>query len=233
MSNLNLNLLGKDYSASEASVNLRALLGGLLSTDWRQALIARGFGWRFNVGSFATQTDTGITGGGNGTVMDADQPEFVISVPTNYTLVPVEFNVQVRPGLQTTDSHVSDILIGVDRSAAWAGDGTSTSVTPINMRTNATSGCSCPCAQAFTADMTDPAAAGWQELARATKLTDVQGTAATVNLMDLNLKYAPDPAPFIVGPAMVVGYWGGSIAVVGFAQLSFIAIPSNLITGLV
>lgn len=224
--------IAKDFSATPQEVELKSFLQGLLTADWRQALIARGYGWRFNVGSFSTQTDTGITGGGNGTVMDADQPEFVISVPSGYTLIPVEFNVQVRPGLQTTDSHVNDILIGFDRSAAWAGDGTYTAVTPINMRTNATSGCPCTCAQAFTADMTDPAAAGWQELARATKLTDVQGTAATVNLMDLTLKYTPDPAPFIIGPAMVVGYWGGSIAVVGFAQLSFIAVASTLITGL-
>ena len=222
--------LGLNYDGTESYD--RTLLGGKIAADWRQALVARGLAWRFNVGSFATQTDTGITGGGNGTVMDADQPEFVISVPATYTLVPLEFNVQARPGLQTTDSHVTDILIGVDRSAAWAGDGTFTAVTPVNMRTNTASGCPASCGAAFTADMTDPAAAGWQELARNTLLTDVQGTAATVNLMGLQLRYAPDPAPFIVGPAMVVGYWGGSIAVVGFAQLSFAVIPSSLITGL-
>lgn len=57
--------------------------------------------------------------------------------------------------------------------------------------------------------------------------------AATVNLNRLELDYCPDNPPFIVGPGAVYGYWGGDIAVVGFAQLNFLVIPSALVSGLV
>lgn len=216
------------YDGVEA--DLKMFLGGLLSSDWRTALVARGYGWHFDVGGFASGTDTAITGGGAGTIMDLDQPEFGISVPSGYVCVPLAFDIQVRPGLQTTDSHVTDILVAVDRTAAYAGDGTVTSETPLNMRTSVTSGCPLTCFSAATADITDPVLG--IELIRATKLTDVQGTAATVNLMDLVVSYRPDVPPFVVGPAAIYGYWGGSIAAVGYAQLSFLAFSSSLITGL-
>lgn len=227
-------LKGTSYDPTPTETLIRTLLGGALVADWRQALIARGLGWTMNVGGFSTGTDTGITGGGAGTIMDFDQPEFVISVPSGYCCIPLEFNIACRPGLQTTDSHVSDILVALDRTAAWAGDGTFTTNTPKNMRTNVAPGsCPLPCAHAFTADTTDPAAAGWQELIRETQLTDVQGTAATLNFNQLEANWTPKYPPFIIGPASIWGYWGGSIAVVGFAQLSFLAIPSALVKDLV
>lgn len=222
---------GVDYSAVPAETTARMLLGGMLKSDWRHALVARGYGWNLTVGGFAAGSDTAITGGGNGTIMDLDQPEFGISIPTGYTLIPLEFNIEVRPGLQTTDSHIQDILVAVDRTAAYAGDGTVTSKTPLNMRTNITSGCPVTAFQAATADITDPVLG--LELIRATKLTDVQGTAATVNMYELSTFYKPEYPPFIIGPAAVYGYWGGSIAVVGFAQLNFIVIPSTLVASLV
>lgn len=225
---LDLLIRGTNYAGSEEQA--RVFLGGLLSADWRMAMVARGYGWHFDVGGFASGTDTAITGGGNGTVMDLDQPEFGISVASGYTLVPLEFNIAVRPGLQTTDSHVTDVLVAVDRTAAWAGDGTVTSETPLNLKTSTATGCPATCFSAATADITDPVLG--LELVRATKLTDVQGTAATVNLMDLVVNYQPAYPPLVVGPGAIYGYWGGSIAAVGFAHLNFLVIPTSLISGL-
>jgi len=74
--------------------------------------------------------------------------------------------------------------------------------------------------------------AGGDSLAHRAQLTDVQGTAATVNLMDLNLLYEPLRPPFLVGPCALYGYWGGSIAAAGFANIDFLVVPSTLITGL-
>lgn len=223
---MSIEVLNKALKFDGNEVALRSMLDGLVNADWRQALIARGFGWHFDVGAF----DTGITGGGAGTVLDLDQPEFGISVPSGYTLIPHEFRIAARPGLQTTDSHVNDILIAADRTAAWAGDGTVTTETPLNLKSSISSGCPASCFSAATADITDPVLG--IELARATKLTDVQGTAATVNLQELKLDYEPQNPPFIVGPGAIYGYWGGSIAVVGFASLSFLVIPTSLISGL-
>ena len=128
-------ITAKDFaSAAGVESDLRKLLDGLVTADWRQALIARGFGWNVTVGSLST----GVTGGGAGTVLDLDQPEFGISVPSGYTLIPHEFHIQVRPGLQTTDAHVTEILVAADRTAAYAGDGTVVAETPLNLRTSGT-----------------------------------------------------------------------------------------------
>ena len=224
---MSVDLLAKASAFDGTEPYNRQVLSGLVGIDWVQTLIARGYGWGIEVGNF----DTGITGGGAGTVIDLDQPEFGVSVPSGYTLVPFDVKIVARPGLQTTDSHVTDILLAVDRTAAWAGDGTVTSETAVNLRTNTASGCPATCFSAATADITDPVL-GAISLDRRSLLTDVQGTAATVNLMELKLDYQPIRPPFLVGPCAMYGYWGGSIAVVGFAQVNFLVIPSTLITGL-
>lgn len=217
---------GKDYSATPQEQYANVLLGGLLVSDWRQALVARGYGWNVTVGTLST----GIVGGGNGTVLDLDQPEFGLSVPSGTCLIPLSFNIVCNIGLQTTDSHVSEILVTVDRAAAWAGDGTFTAETPLGLRTNITSGCPITCFSAATADITDPV--HHFDLARKELFTDVQGTAATVNVTEFRLDYEPTNPPFLIGPCAVYGYWGGSIAVTGYAQLAFLAIPSTLVSAL-
>lgn len=217
---------GTSYAGTEHG--LKTVLDALLSADWRQAMIARGLGWHVDVGAFSTP----LTGGGAGTTIDQDQPEFGLSVASGYTLIPLRFHIAVLPGLQTTDSHETEILIAVDRAAAYAGDGTVTTETPVNLRTNlgTTAASGLTCFSAATANITNPTLG--MELAHAAKFTDVQGTAATVNLMDLVLLYEPEHPPLIVGPACVYGYWGGSIAADGFANLDFLVIPSSLVTGL-
>lgn len=217
----------KDYSATPSEVDLRSVLGGLVDADWRQAMIARGLGWNVTVGTLST----GVTGGGAGTVFDQDQPEFVLSVPTGYCLVPLRVSIQARIGLQTTDSHINEILVAVDRTAAWDGTGTTfVTETPLNLRTNVTSGCPITAASAFEGNMTNPTLSF--ELARKEALTDIQGTAATVNVYQFDLVYEPQSPPLIIGPAMVIGYWGGSIAVVGYAQICFLAFASSQVSSL-
>lgn len=215
-----------NHEATPVRESVRSLLGSALSADWIQAFIARGLAWNVEVGTF----DTAITGGGNGTVIDLDQPEFGISVPAGYTCIPYDVRITARPGLQTTDSHVTDVLLAVDRTAKYAGDGTVTAETPLNLRTDITANCPLTAFSAATADITDPVLG--LHLDRRSLLTDVQGTAATVNLMELKLEYTPQRPPLLVGPCAMYGYWGGSIAVVGFASISFIAIPSSLVNDL-
>ena len=216
-----------DYSATPAEASLRSLLGGALTADWRQALIARGYGWHVDVGAFSMP----ITGGGNGTVLDQDQPEFAVGVPSGYTLIPLRVDIAVEPGLQTTDSHETEILLAADVAATFAlGSGAGTVESAVNLRTSTSGACPATVYSALTGDITNPTLG--LELAHRAQLTDVQGTAATVNLMSLNLLYEPLRPPFLVGPCALYGYWGGSIAAVGFANLDFLLIPSTLITGL-
>jgi hypothetical protein len=224
---LNVNVKANDYGATPAEADVRSLLGSLLTADWRQALVARGYGWHVDVGAFSTP----VTGGGNGTVLDLDQPEFAISVPSGYTLIPIRAHVAVLPGLQTTDSHETEILLAADVAAAFAlGSGAGTAETPVNMRSNVTAAFPGTAYSALTGDITAPTLG--LELGHAAKFTDVQGTAATVNLMDLTLLYEPTNPPFLVGPACLYGYWGGSIAATGFANVDVLVIPSALVNAL-
>lgn len=214
----------KSFNSVSAEEDLRGILGAALAADWRQAFVVRGYGWNVTVGALSTP----IVGGGNGTVLDAEQPELAIAVPAGYCMVPLRTAVEVELGIQTTDSHVTEILIGVDRTQLPTA-GTSTLETPVNMRTDVASTCPLTVRSAYTADTITPVL---DELDRAQVLTDVQGTAATVNAYQLKTVYEPGVSPIIVGPAGFYVYFGGDIAASGFIQASFLALPANLFTGL-
>jgi hypothetical protein len=211
-----------DYAAN--SQYLRGLLGGAVVADWRQAFIARGFGWGVDVGTLTTP----IVGGGNGTVLDLEQPELAINVPSGYAMVPLRLSVQCQMGLQTTDSHESEIWMAFDRTQVQTA-GTSTAETPYNLRSDL-SGAPFTSYSAYTAD--GVATPVLNTLARKQALTDVQGTAATVNAYILDLVYEPANPPIIIGPAHIAVYWGGDIAVSGYAQAFVLAFPSSLVTTL-
>ena len=217
---------GPDYSAAEKDTEIRSLLGGLLAADWRQALIARGFGWHITVGALTSP----ITGGGAGTVIDLEQPELAINVPTGLTMIPLRIAVECQLGLQTTDSHESEILIAADRTQVQTA-GTSTVELPANMRTDLTAAAPFTAFSAYTGDGIATPVLGL-ELARRQGLTDLQGVAATLNVYQFDLVYEPLWPPFIVGPAHIAVYFAGDIAVTGFIQASVLAINSELVTRL-
>lgn len=220
------------YQGTSQTQNLRGLPAGAgVFGDWLHAFIARGYGWHVTIGAFST----GITGGGAGTVLDLDQPEGVISVPSGTTLIPIRISAQCHVPLLATDADESEILVAVDRAAAWAADGTSTAETAFNMRSDITSGCEASCASAFTADMTATTGADpvlGMELARACVTGDVQGTAANGMWTPLSLLYEPVRPPFLIGPCAIYLYWGGTVATPGYAQAQFLCVPSTLFTDL-
>lgn len=221
---LDFNIQSVNFAG--ADVQVKSFLDSLLAADWRQALVARGFGWHFDVGAFSTP----IVGGGNGTVLDQDQPEFGISVPTGTALIPLRLAVDAQVPVQTTDAHETEILIAADIAAAFAvGSGTVVTETPTNMRSGFSGACNATCFSAGTGDITNPTLG--VELARNVKLMNF-GDATGLEMMELKVLYEPAIPPIFIGPACIYGYFGGSIATSGFANLDFLVIPSALITGL-
>lgn len=217
----------KDFSASPAEVELKSFLQAALMADWRQAFIARGFGWHVDVGSFSTA----ITGGGNGTILDADQPELAIDVPNGTTLIPLRFHFEVGPGVQTTDDHEVEALLAVDRTAVSGGTATNGTVeTPVNMRTDKIGGCPCSAVSAVTTNLTAGFTLGLELMH--VRQSENFGDATGTELAQLTLLYEPLYPVFIVGPATVLGYWGGDIAATGFGHAQFLAISTELIRGL-
>lgn len=192
--------------------------GALVSMPWVDALVLEGRCFTFTVGTLSTA----ITGGGNGTVLDLDQPEFLISVPAGTVIRPLKIAVQTNCPAAITDNDISQILVCIDRASAWNADGTYTAETAYNMRTDNPRLCSCSCASAFTADMLASSGSDTVhhiDLVRKECKAEVAANGEVVYNFDLD--YEPKVAPFIVGPALVTGYWGGTAAVTGYAQIVF------------
>lgn len=218
-----------DYTSADGDEeSLRSLLGSVLRADWRQALIARNLAWHFDAGAFSTP----LVGGGNGDVVDQDQPEFGVSVASGYTLIPLRIHIQCQTPVISADSEESEIVLAADRAAAFAvGSGTVVTETPVSLRTNTTSGCPATCFSAGTGDITNPTLN--YELGHAVCVADKQNTPTNALWGKLSLLYEPRFPPFLIGPACIYGYWGGTAATSGFAHVEFAVIASTLITGLV
>ena len=189
-----------------------------MSLAYLDKMVADGYGRAALVGALST----GIVGGGAGTILDLDQPEFAIGVPQNVVLRPLYFAVSVQPGIEIADSDEVDVLIGVDSLGLWTGDGTSTPENPSNLNTKLDKGSSCRVGSAFTVDMTTTPRNGGTaadpvvdlELDRVSQTTNF-GDATGISHRSVELKYQPLIPPWLEGPCTVVGYWGGTIATVG------------------
>ena len=183
--------------------------------DWKQRAILQGRGFHVDAGAFSTP----IVGGGNGTVLDLDQPEAMISVPTGTSILPVRVSVQMQPGLATTDLDENEILIGVDIAKASDDTGTMTTETALKMFMGQGTTL-CTSYSAFTANTTAPVVG--MELARKVETMDLQGTPANGWGHIVELVYAPEPMPVLVGPCCLLVYFGGTVAVSGFAQIEWL-----------
>ncbi len=203
------------------------LLGAGVNIGMVEALVMAGYGRHVSIGAFSTP----ITGGGAGTVLDLDQPEGLVSVPNGVAIRPISIRFQGHQPLLATDADEAEVIVAVDVAGAWNGDGATTAETIYNMRTGLPSSSGCIAASAFTGDMTtgvvaaDPVLA--IELAARRNTGDVQGTPATALQTALDFVYEPAIAPWIVGPATLLLYWGGTVALPGFAQLQFLEVPTE------
>lgn len=204
----------------------RAMRDGSLSVaDWMNLKNMEGRVFQVDVGAFSTP----ITGGGAGTVLDADQPEALISIPSGTTMILNRVAVQCQTPLLATDADEAEILVVVDKDVAWDGTGTMTAETPLSIRTDQKRTSNCTAKSAVTGDITVAPTADI-ELARAVITGDMNGTPANALWGLLDLVYEPVVKPIIVGPAMLVVYWGGTVATKGFAQIQWAEVPSTDIT---
>ncbi len=196
----------------------------LINVDWKTNLAMEGLVYRMTVGTMvAGGIETMITGGGNGTVVNGDQPELGISVREGYYLVPMEIIVSTRCKLDA-DTQTTNILVIEDRAAGVPADGTKTAATPLNLLDG---GPAFPgdAFTACTADMTDPTVSAI--IAHASILGNDNGTAGNLSFPELALNYCPTVPEFIAGPCSVYVYWGGTAATEGLCSALFAAIPTS------
>lgn len=205
-----------------------------------EELIEKGYGRGMTVGALST----GIVGGGNGDIVDLDQPEFVVGVPAGFWIKPFYVEIVVQGGLATTDSDETEALLAVDVLGTYSTEPTPTGAAvtntpelPVNLRTSLGRGSACKCASAFVVDMVTRNLIGTEadpvldlELARVVETADLQGTAANMVYRNIKLVYAPAHAPLIVGPASLIGYWGGTRATIGgFAVVQWVEGPVSML----
>lgn len=196
----------------------------LITADWKTNLAMEGLVYRVTVGTMvAGGIETMITGGGNGTVVNGDQPEMGISVGLGYYLVPLEIIVSTRCKLDA-DTNTANIMVIADRAAGIPSDGTKVTATPLNLLDG---GRAFPgdAFTACTADMTDPTVS--EIMAHASVMGNDNGTAANLSYPLLDLHYCPTVPEFIAGPCAVYVYWGGTQATAGLCSALFAAIPTD------
>jgi len=213
-----------DGSANRPYMSRR---GELFTQDWIQAAILEGYGFIANVGALSTP----VVGGGAGTVVDLDQPEFGMIIPDGKTIIPIRLAIQLTTPLLATDADEVEALAFVDTTAATVAaalDGTwANTITPKNMRIALTNRKSSTCTvkSVCSGDTTDPTES--IDLAHIQLTGDVQGTAATALWTKNELLYEPKNPPLIVGPASLFAYWGGTVATSAFMQFFWIELPST------
>lgn len=189
--------------------------GALAMAPWKQALVLEGRCYQVTVGTFSTP----VTGGGAGTILDQDQPELVMDVPSARGIILLHARADCQMPLLAADSEECEILLAVDRAAVSGSSATQGTVeTPVNMRTDLIGGSGLTVVSAVTTNTTAVPTLS-MELAHPVKIGDVQGTAATTMWTDLFLNYEPVASPVIIGPATVLLYWGGTVATTGFASV--------------
>lgn len=202
--------------------------GELFIADWIQAAILEGYGFIANVGSLSTP----IVGGGDGTIIDQNQPEFGMIIPDGKTIIPIRLAIQMTTPMLATDADEAEAVAIVDTTAATVAaalDGTwANTITPKNMRIALANRKSSECTvkSVCSGDTTNPTIS--IELAHAIIVGDVNGTPGFAAFWTKNeLLYEPKHPPMIVGPASLFAYWGGTVAVNGFMQFFWLELPST------
>lgn len=199
-------------------------IGELFTADWKTRLMRAGCVYRFDVGTIAAGGEpTPVVGGGDGTVIDQDQPEFGVGVPAGYYLIPIDIKITGEVDMDA-DGEMAEAIVFLDLAANVPTDGTKTAVTPQNVLDGgAAFGGSA--FTAATADITDPTVSEILDFEHIQGSEN--GTASNLVSNRLKLDYRPDYPQAFAGPCSLYGCWGGTAAVNGIATIVFACVPAT------
>lgn len=195
--------------------------GAIYTGDWIEQAIRAGLGWSITVGTMTAGTDISrVTGGGAGSCMDQDQPEFAVGLSSGW-LVPIRIMIDVHGDIDAADDD-ANLLVTVDTAANGVSTApTGTAETAANMLGGAGGSCSANCYSAITADITDPTVS---ELLIARNLW---ADGSNITVAQLFVDYQPKYPPRYAGPCAIYGYWGGVAATHGVARVEFLVLPTS------
>jgi len=209
-----------------AEVYLRMLRDGTMSVEsFKQVCVMAGLGF-----SLTVQADISTGQRNDATVVDIDEPNYLISIPNGTSIMPIRITHELQGGTPA-DANEVETLIAVDQDSAGAVLTNMTAGVIYNLNTLFGNSSNCAGYIDSTDTITDPVLD--IELARAVVEWEVVGTgggasAAAVTDNSLHLLYEPVASPIINGPACLIGYWGGDAAILGgFAQITWLEFPST------
>ena len=214
---------GASISADGAYNAIRATRDGKLFTasSWKTDYVMRGMAFNVTVGGISAGGDVSlITGGGNGTTIDTDQPELLVQTPTGHYHVPLLFSCATQQDADA-DTEEGNIILFADLTHTMLASATATAETPQNLLDGAGRSVS-DAWSAITADVTDPTCDVL--LGYATQQV-AQVTAASCAVHRLRLDYNPEFPMFFKGPCAVVAAWGGTSAATGAATYCWAEVP--------
>lgn len=200
-------------------------LGALFTADWKQQLVLAGLAWQVDVGTVTASADIApVTGGGNGTVIDFDQPELVVGVDAGYYLIPLEGRCSIQADNDADLSEGNIILVGDRTQAPVTTNASGTLATPVNMLDGAA---------AFpgrawtgsTGNITTPVAS--QILDFVTAQASTMDSTGMVSNPVIKMDYVPSVPTILAGPCQVVMCYGGTKAAVGIGSVVVACVPSS------
>jgi hypothetical protein len=196
--------------------------GSLFVEDWKQSMILAGYGYHFDHGTLTTP----IVGGGNGTILDIDEPEGFIAVPTGMSIIPLRLSIQCEL-VSPADHEVQEIWVYADKGVEAVTGAVYTAKVPYNMRLSSARAASCVCGGGVTTAFTTAPVADIQ-LARKQVVDDFTTSGHVSEIFELI--YEPLHPPIIDGPCILCWSWGGTQAMSGYFQMDFIErVTSELI----
>ena len=202
-------------------------LGQLLTVNWKENLVLAGVVQSMHIGTLTAGADVGrITGGGAGTTIDSDQPEFICGPDTGY-MIPLEVRITMEADQDANADQVSAVIFA-DRTQAppTSVSGTPGIITPNNaLDGGAAAGQGFRAFGGVTTDITDPVMSELLDYYFAQAIDN--GTAASAHQIAHKLLFDPSAPTLLKGPCSLVAAYGGTIAVTGMLTAKVAIVPAS------
>ena len=213
-------------------------LGILGVQNWKSVLVKAGYVWRFSTGMIVSAGAdlVGSVGGGNGTSIDEDQPDFIVTnTSADYVMIPFDGRIDSVTIDIDADGEYGAAGWFLDHSqgytAAAIATATGTTVTARNLLGGLSSlgpqsiPSTVSYASVLTVDITDPVL---QDVLAFHRIQAADtGTATSEKNSSVNAHFDLDYPYIMRGPSTIIGLWGGTAAVAAAAAITVAIVPTS------
>lgn len=208
-------------------------LGQLFTAGWKERLLLAGVCYSVTVGDGANGggAPAGITGGGNGTTIDSDQPELAVGCKEGYFHIPLRCRFGGKVDLDA-DAEIGEWSLFADltRTVTTTDIAQGTAKTPTNMLGGGPDATGLV-VSAVTGDITDPVCSmqlDYKVIRAAEFVCNGSATNLTNGIVTkMEADFQPIAPQLLKGPCMVVACFGGTAAVTGLIIYEYAEVPAD------